>query len=160
MSCIFKGITRRANTCIFVALFVGSGSALSSNELRLCNDPGLSGTCLTFNVLDNTVETIVTLPGDVRDRCSSLQYNLPVGTIVSLMDLIPLTYGDIYNSKGFDLIGTGNDETLDFSDMKKYEIADIIASFVRHEYDVDVGYFELYTNFDLDGNSRKVFLSI
>lgn len=135
---------------------------LPSNTVTLYRDAAWSGTSYSFNVNDYLKNTRHSLSGtSLQDESTWIAFNLPVGTVVTLMDhWVAPADGNVYNLKDcgrvVDLVGTGQTEGVDLTQCR---MNDCISAWFWHTPDLSIGAVELYENANFQANRTVLFLS-
>jgi hypothetical protein len=96
------------------------------------------------------------------DQATWIAFNMPVGTVMTLMDNVhPVQPGksvaDLSGcGRSVDLVGTGRTEAADVSQVN---MNDCISSFFWREVDLNLGAFEVFEDTNFKGNRSTIFLS-
>lgn len=135
---------------------------LSTGTVTLYKDNNWSGSSLSFNINDYAKDTRQSISGtSMQDGATWLAFNLPVGTVVTMMDnWVTPPNGNVYDLKNcgrvVDLVGTGQTEAVD---LTKCNMNDDISAWFWHTPDMNIGGVELYENANFQGNRTVLFLS-
>ncbi len=136
-----------------------SSIVLQSGQVRLYKDTNTGSTAydiFTRSVVKNSAQR---LPNSAFDNASLVYWNLPVGSVVTLIDdttSVDKASNDIHSSRCFDCIGTGKTEFRKLTDVN---MNDCVSAFIYYDYDVNLGYIELFEDINFGGNVIKLFLS-
>lgn len=96
------------------------------------------------------------------DNATFVSFNLPVGTVMTLMDNVtPVpgghTVSDLSNcGRCVDLVGTGQTEGVN---LMAVNMNDCVSSFFWREVDLDLGAIEIFDDVDFGANRNTLFLS-
>ena len=136
-----------------------SSISLQSGQVRLYRDISIYSTAFdifTHGVVKNSAQR---LPTFALDSASLVYWNLPVGSVVTLIDdttSVDKPSNDIHSSRCFDCVGTGKTEFRKLTDVN---LNDCVSAFVFYDYDVKLGYIEFFEDSNFGGNCMKLFLS-
>ena len=134
---------------------LSSVSALKDGEFKVCSNSNFGGNCRTFNVFDFNERTINSLPKDVFDNISSVDWNLPDGFAVTLMNDRVGNFEDVVNTRNLDLVKTGT-----IANLKNFGVNDVFSAWTFFSYDDTLGFVEVFEDPDFTSFSKKIFLSL
>lgn len=137
--------------------------SLPSWTFKLFKDNNWQSSSMSFSTKDYTAQDRQSISGTgMQDAATYVAYNLPVGTVVTLMDnMVSLKSGDsVGNLSGagrcVDLVGTGKTEGLSLIDCN---MNDCVSCFFWRNVDMNLGAVVLFENVNYGGNRSILFLS-
>lgn len=128
---------------------------LESGYVKVCRHS--FNDCKAIRIYDNNEKDVATYDRRFYDEISSIEYNLPVGTVFSTTDSREYTFERMLGTNGFDLVGTGKTERVSVGSKG---LNDKLSSWTWFNYDTDLGYIEVFNDGGYRGASRKIFLSL
>ena len=140
----------------------GAIPQLASGSVSLFQDNNWNSQRLDLNINDYVPNQRQTIPNFMTDQATYIAFNLPIGTVMTLMDnIVPVpSGGNVADLSGcgrsVDLVGTGKTEAVDL--MADNE-NDCISSFFWRTVDLDIGAIELFGDINFGGNRSTIFLS-
>ena len=140
----------------------GAIPQLASGSVSLFQDNNWNSQRLDLNINDYVPNQRQTIPNFMTDQATYIAFNLPIGTVMTLMDNIVSvpSGGNVADLSGcgrsVDLVGTGQTEAVDL--MADNE-NDCISSFFWRTVDLDIGAIELFGDINFGGNRSTIFLS-
>jgi hypothetical protein len=135
---------------------------LASGTMALFGDDNWTSSRLDLNIGDFVPGNRQTLKSSMLDQATYAAFNLPIGTVLTLMDNIqPLPAGKIaadLSSCGrcVDLVGTGNTESVDLGAVN---MNDDVSSFFWRTVDLNMGAIEFFEDANFNGGRTTIFLS-
>jgi hypothetical protein len=135
---------------------------LSSGSVALFRDDNWSSQRLDLRTVDYVPGQRQTIPSFMFDQATYIAFNLPVGTVMTLMDNVQSvqagkTVADLSGcGRCIDLVGTGRTEAVD---LPQVNMNDCISSFFWREVDLDLGAIEVFDDVNFGGNRSAIFLS-
>ncbi|KAJ5852579.1 uncharacterized protein N7529_011964 [Penicillium soppii] len=139
-----------------------SPPSLPSGTVSLFADNNWANSRLDLNIDDFGPGSRQTLKSYMLDQATYVAFNLPIGTVMTLMDNIqPVQDGksvaDLSNcGRCVDLVGTGNTESLN---LESVNMNDCISSFFWRTVDLNMGAIEMFDDVDFNGGRTTIFLS-
>ncbi|KIM95498.1 hypothetical protein OIDMADRAFT_59956 [Oidiodendron maius Zn] len=140
----------------------GAIPQLSSGIVSLFQDENWTSQRLDLNINDYAPNQRQTIPNFMTDQATYIAFNLPIGTVMTLMDnIVPVpSGGNVADLSGcgrsVDLVGTGQTEAVNL--MADNE-NDCISSFFWRTVDLDIGAIEVFGDINFGGNRSTIFLS-
>lgn len=138
-----------------------SPPTLSSGEVRLYRDSNWQSGSLTLSTRDYHRDVRHTIPKSGYDNATYVAFNLPIGTVMTLMDDIA-SVEDGYRVSNLrncgrcvDLVGNGQTQGVD---LMAVNMNDRVSRFFWREVDLDLGAIELFENVNFGGNRAILFL--
>ena len=135
---------------------------LSSGSVSLFRDGDWSSQKLELRIADYAPGQRQTIPASMMDAATYVAFNLPIGTVMTLMDNIqPVLAGKSVADLSFcgrsvDLVGTGKTEAVD---LMAANVNDCVSCFFWREVELTLGAIELFDDLNFAGNRNTVFLS-
>ncbi|KAJ6114611.1 hypothetical protein N7486_000389 [Penicillium sp. IBT 16267x] len=136
--------------------------ALASGTVSLFKDANWTSQRLDLNIDDYVPSNRHTLRSSAFDNTTYVAFNLPIGTVMTLMDNIqPLPAGKLAADlsgcgRCVDLVGTGNTESVDLGAVNMNDCA---SSFFWRTVDLNMGAIELFEDDHFNGGRTTIFLS-
>lgn len=135
---------------------------LASGIVSLFADNNWTSQRLDLNIDDYVPGNRQTLKSFALDSATYVAFNLPIGTVMTLMDNIqPLPAGktaaDLSGcGRCVDLVGTGNTESVDLGSVR---MNDCVSSFFWRTVDLNMGAIEFFEDVDFNGGRTTIFPS-
>ncbi|KAJ5797662.1 uncharacterized protein N7503_006958 [Penicillium pulvis] len=136
--------------------------SLASGIVSLFADDNWDSQRLDLNMNDFSSGDRPTIKRSALDNATYVAFNLPIGTVVTLMDNVqPVPAGKLAADlsgcgRCVDLVGTGNTESVD---LQSVNMNDCVSSFSFREIDLNMGAIELFQDADFNGGRNTIFLS-
>jgi hypothetical protein len=137
-----------------------------SNFVSIFQDPDWNSQRIDIDLGSTRPSQRQFLQAPLQDTANWVAYNLPVGTVMTLMDDIDLdtdgkNIADLSNcGRSVDLVGTGSTQAVDLAGVN---MADCVSTYFWRKVDLSLGAIELFDNDSADdkfsGNRATVFLS-
>lgn len=137
-------------------------AALPSGTVKLFRDNNWQSQSYTINLNDYTSGRTQSFSGtNMQDQATWVSFNLPVGTVVTLMDNVPSSQNsNVADLSGYgrcvDLIGTGSTTGISLLDCN---MNDCVSAFFWRTVDLNQGAIVLYENSNFSGSRSAIFLS-
>lgn len=137
-------------------------AALPSGTIKLFRDNNWQSSSYTISLNDYTSGRIQSISGtSMQDQATWVSFNLPVGTVVTLMDNVPSSQNsNIADQSGYgrcvDLIGTGTTTGISLIDAN---MNDCVSAFFWRTVDLNQGAIVLYQDANFSGSRSAIFLS-
>lgn len=141
----------------WASIFRATQPVLNSGEVKLFKDNNWTSTSFLIDISGYARNSPQKLYG-LDDSASMVVWNLPVGTVVTLIDStasIDNSNVNIHSSSTYDCIGTGQTETYNLSAFMN----DCVSAFMVYEYDTRLGYVEVFEHGNFQGKRAVLFLS-
>ena len=139
-----------------------SPSVITEKTVLFCADDNWQSRSWSISLDDWVVGQRHRVTSSMFDQATYVAFNLPIGTVVTLMDdAAPLASGrnaaDLSDcGRCVDLVGTGKTEAVDLSAVN---MNDCVSAFLWREVDLDLGAIELFDEVNFSGNRTTLFLS-
>jgi hypothetical protein len=146
----------------FSSLLGLSLESLPSGTVRLLLDDNLQGPGLNLLISGYIPGVRHTIPSKLFDSATYIVFNLPIGTVMTLMDhVVPVESScTIANLRGcgacVDLVGTGDTQLVD---LRFINMNDCLSSFFWRKVDLNLGAIELFADANFQGSRCTLFLS-
>jgi hypothetical protein len=135
---------------------------LISGSVALFRDDNWNSQRLDLHTSDYIPGQRQTIQSFMFDQATYVAFNLPVGTVMTLMDNVQSvqagkTVADLSGcGRCVDLVGTGRTEAVD---LMQVNMNDCVSSFFWREVDLDLGAVEVFDDVNFAGNRSTIFLS-
>jgi hypothetical protein len=135
---------------------------ISSGSVVLFGDDNWNSQKLELRTVDFVPGQRQTIQSFMFDQATYVAFNLPVGTVMTLMDNVqPVqagkTVADLSGcGRCIDLVGTGKTEAVD---LMQVNMNDCVSSFFWREVDLNLGAIEVFDDVNFAGNRSTIFLS-
>ncbi|KAJ5637592.1 hypothetical protein N7490_007471 [Penicillium lividum] len=133
-----------------------------SGTVSLFVDDNWSSTRLDLDIDDYAPSQRHTFKSSMLDAATWVAFNLPIGTVMTLMDNYQSgsagqSVADLSDcGRCVDLVGTGNTESLDLLAMR---MNDIVSCFFWRTVDLNMGAVEMFEDVGFSGGRTTIFLS-
>ncbi|KAJ2980923.1 hypothetical protein NUW58_g6818 [Xylaria curta] len=157
-------ITQASQAALFTRLPVPKTNPpqLPSGTVSLYKDPWWTSDKLDLRTSDYVPNVRHRVQSALVDSCSYIAFNLPAGTVMTLMDhVVSVSAGENtanlkHTGASVDLVGVGYTVGVD---LMAYGLDDMIASFFWRTVDLTRGAFELFIHPNFTGIRGIVFLA-
>jgi hypothetical protein len=139
---------------------------VQSNIVSIFQDDNWNSQRVDINLGETRPNQRQFLQAPLQDAANWVCYNLPVGTVMTLMDDVQLdtagkNLADLSNcGRSVDLVGTGRTQAVDLAAV---DMSDCVSTYFWRRVDLSLGAIELFDNNSADnkfsGNRTTVFLS-
>ncbi|KAF7874882.1 hypothetical protein EAF04_002056 [Stromatinia cepivora] len=131
-----------------------------SGTVALFQDPNFQGARSDLRLSDYTANQRHVIPDANYDSASVILYNLPTGTVVTLISGYKNDEGKVANLKDcgtcLDLVGTGKTVSIELWSLG---INDAVSMFFWRTVDLNMGAIELFADGNFAGRRSTIFLS-